>query len=412
LGTIDKAVDQEIQRLVHDGDIPSLSVAIAVRDSLLWARSYNGRAGLDTVYMAGSITKPFVATAILQLYERGALDLDEDVSHYLPFAVRHPAYPEQAISVRTLLSHCSGLSEEAPPYWETYRFRGGEALTRFAPEMLGLELPYPRFDRRPSRQAFFEGLLTPGGAYATPGIWDAEPGTQYAYANVGYELLGYLVECIAGQSIEAYLWEHILEPLGMTHSGFGLDEWASVLARPYERVEGGELWMEGYRFPLPGRAQALVQGQNLELPLYEHVVGAGGLLVTVGDLAQFMIAHMNQGRAANGFQLLHPETMALMHSRAVSVEGAKGSFATDGYGLGWFVFKEGLQGHPGSMPGFTTLMICGETDQERCGFTLLKNHNTDLLGSSREQAWFESFGGPLERLVLQAAQEALHKQTG
>ena len=96
VGSIDKEVDQQIQTLMEEGDIPSLSVGIVVNDELVWAKNYNGPAGLDSVYIVGSIQKPFTASAVLQLVEQGALDLDEDVSAYLPFPVRHPDYPRHA----------------------------------------------------------------------------------------------------------------------------------------------------------------------------------------------------------------------------------------------------------------------------------------------------------------------------
>ena len=58
LGSIDQAVDQQIQALMEAGDIPSLSVGIIVNDELVWAKNYDGPAGLDTVYIVGSIQKP------------------------------------------------------------------------------------------------------------------------------------------------------------------------------------------------------------------------------------------------------------------------------------------------------------------------------------------------------------------
>ena len=74
--------DSRIQQLMDEGDIPSFAAGIIINDTLVWSKGYGEQPSLDTVYMIGSVTKTFTATAIMQLNESGYLDLDADI-HFL-----------------------------------------------------------------------------------------------------------------------------------------------------------------------------------------------------------------------------------------------------------------------------------------------------------------------------------------
>ena len=104
-----ETLDEKIQIQMDDGGIPSLQAGIVVNDSLVWAKGYGDQPELNIVYMIASISKTFTATAYLQLYEQELIDLDEDVSSYLPFVVRNPNDPDTVITARLLLSHKAGM---------------------------------------------------------------------------------------------------------------------------------------------------------------------------------------------------------------------------------------------------------------------------------------------------------------
>jgi CubicO group peptidase (beta-lactamase class C family) len=119
----------------------------------------------------------------------------------------------------------------------------------------------------------------------------------------------------------------------------------------------------------------------VKLPFYDRrLIGGGGMVSTVTDLARFMIAHMNDGRI-NGVQLLEPESVGLMHGRAVS-------FSTQGlwvgYGYGWihhnddpgrFIDMRGSQGHGGEDMGYQSSMWFVEEEQGGYGILLMSNIN-------------------------------------
>jgi CubicO group peptidase (beta-lactamase class C family) len=382
-----ETIDEQIQFLVDEGDLASATVGIVVNDSLVWAQAY-GQADVDTVYNIGSITKPFVATAVLQLHERGLIDLDGDVNEHLPFSLRHPDYPDTPITIRMLLTHQSALAHFTDP------FRGyhmGEDTADWLSKHRGWHLP--RYDPHPPFAEFMEGYLTPGGPYATPHAWRSEePGTQYGYSTPGYDVLAYIVERVTGQLFAEYARENILVPLGMASTGFSVAEFPSRVATPYERVYG------------------VLSKANAALPLSDaRTVGGGGLLSSVPDLAQFMIAHMNQGQAG-GVQLLQPETVALMHERAVSFPLGQGDLNQVSYGLGLGHFREipwsvwghlydmhGATGHGGSWWGYQAQMWFVEEKEGGYGIVLLTNTESDFKAEARE-LWL--FASPLRLQVL------------
>ena len=93
--------DRTIINYMNNGHLPSMVLAIVKNKSMVWSKGYgyadiknNKEATNKTVYMIASISKTFTATAIMQLWEKGLLDLDDDINEYLPFNVRNPKYPE------------------------------------------------------------------------------------------------------------------------------------------------------------------------------------------------------------------------------------------------------------------------------------------------------------------------------
>jgi CubicO group peptidase (beta-lactamase class C family) len=408
LGSIDEAVDQQIQTLMEKGNIPSLSVGVVVNDELAWAKNYNGPAGLDSVYIVGSIQKPFTASAVLQLVEQGTLDLDEDVSTYLPFPVKHPDYPDTPITLRLLLSHQSGLGHDTGAEG-AYVYQGDYAVHEFGEELLGIELP--RLDPYPSCARLYEGLLTPGGDYYEPDVWEFEPGTVH-YSNTAFQFLGCIVEQVTGQILAEYIEEHILDPLGMAHSGYSVPDLIDFHALPHERIEGSYLLMDGQKVPIREGYEHLVENNLLQLPLYEWAPGAGGLRTTVPDLAQFLIAHMREGLAPNGHQILQPTTVEMMHQVAGSDHGSINSFGLVGQGMGWTLCRDGVEGHVGGQLGFGGTMLLKRAEQGTVGILVMTNVNLMYLENDRRGDWFAAYYGEIEQLLLRTAEEMFAQTAG
>lgn len=194
-------------------EIPSIAACIIKEDQIVWENFYGYEniasetpPSRETIYLLASVSKTITAVAIMQLQEKGLLNLEEDVNAYLNFPVRNPRFPDIPITARMLLTHTSSLAwptnEEDPNY----------------------NTPHPN-DSAPPIFPWIKDYLTPDGAHYRSTTWRKDrPGSSYQYSNTGVALLGYLVESITGQDFAQYCKDHIFEPLEMTYSGFRLQD--------------------------------------------------------------------------------------------------------------------------------------------------------------------------------------------
>jgi D-alanyl-D-alanine carboxypeptidase len=238
----------------------------------------------DTKFRIGSVTKQFTAAAILQLVERGKLKLDDPISEYYTYAPT----PWQKITIRHLLTHTSGI----PSYTALPDFPNKISKVHRTPqEIIQLTQNEPL---------------------------EFEPGTQFAYDNTGYILLGYVIEKVTGQSYVQYLQENIFGPLGMHDTGY--DDSATIIPRR----------ASGYRYS--GGHWDNTSYVDMSLPF-----AAGSLYSTIDDLLIW--------------------DQALSGAKVLSIASLQVMFTDNGhaYGFGWFIrkqFDHHLQTHNGVINGF------------------------------------------------------------
>ena len=297
--------DLKIRLLMRITHIPSLTACIIKNDTIVWSKAYGysniynrEKATTDTIYRTASITKTFTGTAIMQLYEKGLFDLDDNVSEYLPFDLKNPKYPECNITFRMLLAHQSSfccLNVESlfapiePVLGDDSIFNNlqwylftlihlKDYLSGFYPEDI-----YP----------WIEEVMIPGGSLYYLEHWgDYPPGEGCYYTNIGYILLGYLIEQISGQSFEDYCYENILLPLSMHNSSFVINELnKDRLAVPY-------IWLHSIFIPFP----------HFELNCFNP---AAGLFSDIHDISKYLIANMNGG-VYKGVRILNESTIEEM----------------------------------------------------------------------------------------------------
>ena len=319
--------------------IPGIAAMLVKRGEILWSGSYGFAdlekripMGLDTIQNVASISKTFTATALMQLLEEGKLRLDEAVDGHLPFPVRNPRYPDDAITFRHLLTHTSSI-DDSVSYAHNY--------------VCG--------DPEVSLADWVEGYFTPGGPFydAAENFHDHRPGESYAYNNVAFGLLARLVEVLSGESFPDYCSTRIFEPLSMKETSWfvaGLDP--SKQAVPYTWRTDGEL-----RGPTWGGEPQGVIGEGAAVDgflancLYNHPNYPDGFLRTsVRQLSRYLMAYLDNGAA-----ILKPETvdeMLRVHSEEI-------------WGLSWYVRDvSGRQfwGHGGADPGVNTRIDLNRED--------------------------------------------------
>ncbi|MBR1797064.1 MAG: serine hydrolase [Clostridiales bacterium] len=177
----------------HEDEYPSFAVAVIDGDEMVYSGAFgyidaeNGIEATpdDTVYEWGSITKTLVWVSVMQLWEQGRIDLNEDIRNYLPDGYFHKLQYDDPITMLNLMNHNAGWCE---PVWAFQVSNEGDVM--------GLE----------------ESLQ-----YSEP-VQIYRPGEVSSYSNYGAAVAGYVVECITGQPFWEYVHENIFEPLGMEHT--------------------------------------------------------------------------------------------------------------------------------------------------------------------------------------------------
>ncbi len=294
------AVRSEIERFLDETGIPSVSYVLIkngeIADSgAVGYANARKRIPVDTktYFNHGSNFKSVTATAIMQLQEKGLLDIDAPVNHYLrlPFKSFDPQKP---ITTRHLMSHQSGIPTSVILN-KLWHFR---------------------------KDANFEEILE-----------KVEPNTvpeeKFQYANDGFVLLAKLIEDVTGESYETYVRENILWPLDIYTVGY-------VTPTP-EMVENLAL-------PYHIRFNKAYPTHQLIVPQYP----SGSVYLTPSEMARFLVMHLNKGNY-QGKSILKKESVEAMHTPNIKVdEGYR-------YGLGFGI--EQINGkeysfHQGSLPGY------------------------------------------------------------
>jgi len=330
-----------ISQHIAENKIPGIAACVVKGDQIVWsgAKGYANmerEIPMDTemVMNIASISKTFTATAVMQLWEQGRIGLDDDINDYLPVSIRNPYHPDQSITLFQLLTHTSSIVD-------------GKFY----------DASYSDGDPQISLEDWIRGYLLPGGSYYDDlqNFSVAEPGSQHDYSNVGYGLLGYLVEQISGMPFNLYCQKNILSPLGMKQSGWFLHEVdTNRHITPYEFEEG----------------------QNKALNLYSFPNYPDGLLRTsVNDLSKFLTAIINGGSYEDA-TILKKSTLKKMLK--LQLDGDPGQ------GLCWHLIPfESMWGHSGGDPGVATYMYF--SPGTKIGVIAFQNnHNGDLFSVVRK----------------------------
>lgn len=316
-----EALERRAAAEVDSGRVPSLAIAVVADGEIVYERAFghadlaSGRAAtVHTAYALASASKPITATAVLQLAERGRIDLDTPAQRYLGrLRLSSTQRGASAPTVGQLLAHTAGLGTYAQIHY-------GDAIATA-----------PAFARSVAR---FGVLVQP-------------PGRVAEYSNLGYGLLGVIVERRSGLAFGDYLERHVFAPLGM----------------------------EDAFVDLPAAADADValgyDAENKPVgPLHNDTSGAGNVHASARDLIRFARFHLaaapTEVLGVDGVRRMqnNPDPAALQHYYA-------GSY----YGLGWYVRAddggERVVWHEGGMPGASTIIKL--LPERRIGVVVLAN---------------------------------------
>jgi CubicO group peptidase (beta-lactamase class C family) len=324
-------LETKLKRSIRKHGVPGASIAI-LRGRRVVASAAAGvtnvdtnvPATTDTVFQIGSITKVFTATLIMQLVDDGLLSLDTPIVKYLPeFQVADQA-TRRAVTARHLLSHTSGIDGD----FFVDSGRGDDSIARLIPMMTLLPSVFPL-------------------------------GTKMSYCNVGFAVLGRLIEVLRRETYDQAMRQRIFKPLGMTHA-MTLPEDALR-----HRCAVGHV-------ATPKDPKRMMVAPFTHLP---HGLKSAGTLpaMSAPNLLEFVSAHLEHGRIGGGKRLLSAASVAAMQRQQVRLQKHAPAFIS-AWGLGWALHDFGghkVIGHDGGTIGqYSFLRI---SPQKRVAVALLTN---------------------------------------
>jgi serine beta-lactamase-like protein LACTB, mitochondrial len=313
-------LEDVIAKFMAANKIPGLSVSVVEGGRVVWSEGF-GAANLEddvpatsqTLYRLASISKSLTATAVMQLWERGKLDLDAPIQKYCPAFPKKP----QIITTRELLGHLGGIRH----------YKSG---SQDDPEI--------------GNTIYFDDPIAAGIKFFANDPLVAPPGTHFHYSTQGYTLVGCAIEGASGEKYVDYMRENIFLPASMTSTQTD-DHYAIIPHRT--------------DFYAKNKSGAVVNAAPLDS---SYKIPGGGWLSSAEDMGRFEVAILTG-------KLLKPPTLALMWTPQKPSDGSK-----DDYGLGWGIDEHArvvTVGHGGSQQGTSTFFMIAPAQGE--GIAVLMN---------------------------------------
>lgn len=321
-----------IQEAVRNGSVASLAVAVAVGGRIVWEEAFGWAdrerripATPHTRYAVASVAKPFTATGLMILAERGSVNLNHPANQYLgPGKITGYAGPASAATLKLILQHRAGLPAHGQFFY---------ADENYAP---------PGMDETIRRYAI---LVNP-------------PGERYTYSNLGYGILAYITARVSARAYPEFMRREVFAPLGLTRT--------SVEIAPRLSSEAARLYA--------------ADGTPIPYYIFDEW-GSGRVFSTARDVVRFGMFHLKE-RLSDQRPILRDETIDLMVRDNHTTGTPGGFYGTDWfYGLGWggrerSQYGYRWYGHEGGMPGVSAQLKL--IPSERMAVAVLSNSRQAL----------------------------------
>ena len=304
-------------------EVPGLAVGIIKNDTIIYADAH-GVQGLDTwdtlttksLFHMASVSKPFVATALVQLMEKGEIDLDEKLTHYLPyFTMADDRY--KAITIRQMLTHTSGIPDVEDYEWDKPEYDDG-AAERYAKSFDSITL-------------------------------DFAPGERFSYSNAAFDVLCDVIAKVSGMTFEEYIKRNIFEPVGMKNSTFFRPEIDQALATS-PHIFGDSLQKEVSKI----------------YPYNRRHAGSSTLHSNVEDMLLWATVYLNKG-TISGKRIFSEASYEIITTVQTGENQRK-------IGLSWFLGtlnESKLIYHSGGDTGYSTFF--GFMPEEKAAIAMMAN---------------------------------------
>ena len=322
-----------ISNILQQSAVAGISVAVVKNNKIIYTHSFgsknietNTRLTNDCLFRIASISKSFSATAIMQLVEAKKLFLEDDISNLVGFKIRNPRFPETIITLRMVMSHRSSINDR----------QGYFTLDAINP------------DKNKDWAKCYN---------------DYEPGTDYQYCNLNYNMVGTIIEKISGERFDQYVKHHILDPLKL-YGGYCVDSLdKSRFATLYEYNDSLKKFIAAPAAYAPRSQEIKNYTMGYSTPIFSPT---GGMKISAPDLAAYMIMHMRQGKY-KGKKIISKESARQMQTKLSDEEG---------YGLAIMTTEKlipgkTMKGHTGSAYGLYSAMFFNP--KEKFGIVVISN---------------------------------------
>jgi CubicO group peptidase (beta-lactamase class C family) len=325
--------EKELQSVIDDLDVVGLSVVVVNKGDIVYKHQF-GMQDVEkniplndrTLFRIASISKSFSAVTIMQLIEAGKLNLEDDASKLVGFAVRNPKFPDKVITLKMLLSHTSSIND--------------------------------------SQGYFYLDLIDPGKNPNWAKCYsDYTPGAKYLYCNLNFNMIGAIIERQTGDRFDQRIKHRILDPLGL-YGGYCVDSLdASRFATLYDYDTLNKKFTAMPQAYAPRTEEIRNYIMGYSTPVFSPT---GGMKITAEDLAKYMTMHMYNG-SYKGVKIMSIKSAEKMREKISEEEG---------YGMAMRTATElipgkVLKGHTGSAYGLYGAMFFDPKD--KFGFVVITN---------------------------------------
>jgi CubicO group peptidase (beta-lactamase class C family) len=319
-----------LETVMQRFQIPGLTIAIIQEGKPLYVKAF-GVTNVETedkmkpehIFHFASVSKPFVATAVMQLVEQGKINLDQKLVFYLPyFELDDDRY--KTITIRQMLNHTSGIPDVRDYEWDKPQYDEG-AAERYVRSLKNQKMLF-------------------------------NPGTQVRYSNMAFDILGDVIAKVSGQSFEDYITDSILDPLQMKESSFLINE-ISVDLRTAPHV--WQLWPVVSEF----------------YPYNRRHAPSSTLNSSVIEMMNWAQANLNKGEL-NGTRILGTDSYNILWKNSITFTDETQ------IGLSWFLGDyRGIQtvGHGGGDTGYSSNITL--LPDKQIGIIIASNYDATPMGS-------------------------------
>lgn len=382
-------IDELCCKAVADGDVPGMVALVARRGKIVYYKAF-GMADpqkqralkRDDIFRIASQTKAVTATAVLMLWEQGKFQLDDPISKYIP-EFKDPqvlkTYNEQdgtyatepaksEITIRQLLSHTSGLGYGAIDNDERFKkiYAKAGIIDAWTTQPVTIAENVKKLAKLPLHH---------------------NPGEKFTYAE-GLDVLGYLIELVSGMPFDAYLRQHVLDPLGMVDTWFYLPDAKAARLVSVQQKRDGQ-W---------ARATSPIVDQDYPITgAKTFFAGGAGLSSTARDYATFLQMYLNGGELHGRRLLSHTTVETILANQTGELLGGKGG--DEYFGLAYAVLKpsghdKGGKGSEGTFRwgGYFNTQYFADPREQVIG----------ILMKQTEGPTSDKTGGLFQQLVMQA----------